>query len=438
MPVETTARELLYKLFLAHRFAQKGFTVYLGAKEEVHWLFSHLSNFVYFDKGYHEGVSEGLYISVKKRNGVIINLDEEGGVDYNDMSTIAKRYSGQLFQFADLICFWGSRQYDFIKSLNNGFGISRSIVSGHPRFELLKPEYQYIYRTEVERYTKKYGRYILINTNMGFGNNIRGDDFVRKNYGPRIANIEEVITYDKQKLDAYLSLVVRMAASTEKNIIVRPHPEENHEPYINAFSGLPNVKVVFEGSVVPWIIGADLMVHPDCTTGIEAAFIGKTPVSYLPPTDKKVITEMPLKTSCICSDEEECLKYVSNVKNVVSKNENDLLLSFFSYDKSTVELIISETEKLTATLQNSSVTIVNKVGLLTFLYRKIWKMLGILRNRARTIDPLMAKKRGGLDYANVKRVSGMISIREDEKGKTVIHQLTGGLFCIRLKGLNRE
>ena len=52
------------------------------------------------DKGYHAGVSEFMYSKIKKNNGIIINLDEEGAVDFSDNSTLKQRYSKKLLKGA--------------------------------------------------------------------------------------------------------------------------------------------------------------------------------------------------------------------------------------------------------------------------------------------------------------------------------------------------
>ena len=93
------------------------------------------------------------------------------------------RFSKNLFSEVDYTFLWGSKQYELIK--DNITDLSKVEFTGHPRFEMLKPEYHYLYKDEVDNLIKEHGKFLLINTNMGFGNNIKGDDFVRYNYGER-------------------------------------------------------------------------------------------------------------------------------------------------------------------------------------------------------------------------------------------------------------
>jgi surface carbohydrate biosynthesis protein len=117
IPIESAARELLSKTYLAHHLALKGFQCYLGRKLHINYLINNLKGYIYIDKGYHKGVSKKLYAEIKKNNGTIINLDEEGGVDFNDGSTIRHRYTKTLFDNAYLTFMWGNQQYELVKKI---------------------------------------------------------------------------------------------------------------------------------------------------------------------------------------------------------------------------------------------------------------------------------------------------------------------------------
>jgi len=96
-------------------------------------LIKNLKGYIYLDKGYHKSVSEKIYVEVKKNNGIIVSLDEEGGVDYSDGSTLLGRYSKTLFENVDLTFLWGYKQYELVK--NNMNKDSKVVVTGHPRFD---------------------------------------------------------------------------------------------------------------------------------------------------------------------------------------------------------------------------------------------------------------------------------------------------------------
>jgi surface carbohydrate biosynthesis protein len=341
IPIETGSRELLYKVLLCHHLANKGFKCYLGNKYFIYHLINKFNGFIYLDKGYHVGQSEKLYCKIKKNNGVIINLDEEGGVDFSDGSTLNKRYSKSLFDFSDLTLLWGKEQHKLIQ--NNLKKNSKIEVVGHPRFELLQNKFHYFYQNEVDQIKNKYQNFILISTNMSWGNNIRGDVFVEKNYGARFKSINQIISLDKKKLKAYSSLISKLAKKFKGNIVIRPHPEEDNSYYINAFKHFKNVRVVYEGSVVPWILASNNMIHPDSTTAIECLFSGKVPLSYLPvdcPGD--LLTELPLEASKCFTNENELISYISTNEDFIKfKKENYLFAEeYFSISKPSMKLIV--------------------------------------------------------------------------------------------------
>jgi hypothetical protein len=64
--------------------------------------------------------------------------------------------------------------------------------------------------------------------------------------------------------------------------VLRPHPSEDPGYYEAALAPFANVVVIREGSVLKWIRAADLVVHSNCTTGIEAILAGRPAVNFLP------------------------------------------------------------------------------------------------------------------------------------------------------------
>jgi surface carbohydrate biosynthesis protein len=341
VPIEISSRELLYKIFLCQLLASKGFRCYLGNKYNSYHLVNKLNGYIYLDKGYHKDESDLLYRKIKKNNGIIINLDDEGGVDFADGSTLNGRYSKSLFSFADLTFLWGKAQHKLIsKNLSDKTKVE---VVGHPRFELLSRNYHYLYKQEVSQITNKYKDFILINTNMSWGNNIRGDAFVSKNYGARFKSIDLLIALDKKKIKAYCSLVKELSKKTDKKIILRPHPEEDYSFYLNSFKDLKNVEVLYEGSVIPWLIAADCMIHPDCTTAVECLFVGKVPLSYLPEKyPKDLVTNLPIEASTCFTDETEIIAYIGDKKYLKKFTLGDYSFSedYFSISKPTIKLIV--------------------------------------------------------------------------------------------------
>lgn len=327
IPLETISRELDYKVFISMFLAYEGFNVVLGKKQYINYLITKYHSFIYLDKGYHEGISDNLYMMIKSRNGFIINLDEEGAVDFPDMSTLQNRYSKNMIKSVDKVFLWGKNQKKMI--LNSNINFNNLVVTGHPRFHLMKKNFFGLYESDVRDIKKKYKNFILINTNFGFGNNIKGDDHVIKNYSNRFKNIELIIKEDKLKFKLLVSLVKKI--SKNHDVIIRPHPEELLYSYQKKFNNNSKVKIKREKSSIPWIIASKACIHMDCTTGIEAAILGKKVISFVPMNlNKKLLTELPLKVSEIYSNSDEILKSLNATQKKPFNNK--ILDNYFSLD----------------------------------------------------------------------------------------------------------
>ncbi|MGA1866926.1 MAG: surface carbohydrate biosynthesis protein [bacterium] len=404
LPIETTSRELLYKLVLGVKFAKQGFQSFVGAKEDIYRLFGQISPFVFFDKGYHAGISDKLYNLLNNYDSLLVSLDEEGGVDFKDMSTILARYPEHFFEKADLIFIWGRAQYDFLKANRLNFCKSHTVVSGHPRFELLKPQYHSLYEQQVSEIKREFGRYVLFCTNMGFGNNIRGNDFVRSNYGSRIRDLGKIIAFDKEKVKSYISLIMRLSAKLDCKVIIRPHPEEDHDTYRKAFSAFSKVKIIFRGAVIPWILGAEVMVHPDCTTGIESCMMEKLPLSYLPRFDETLCPFVPVKVSRCFTSEDEIVKFIVEGKyaDMAVRERHQLMQEYFSINKGSIDCIVKEVCSL---VKKNKLSNFRDISISAQAIGNTRKCLGKALSHMRSVfansgHALMQNKRAGLDVAN--------------------------------------
>lgn len=428
IPIETSSRELLYKTYLSTLLAVEGFECYFGSKRNISFLINKFENFIYLDKGYHEGVSDILYKKIKSKNGVVVNLDEEGAIDFPDGSTLKNRYSKQLFEASEKVLLWGDYQFNLLKSLN--LPNDKIEITGHPRFELLKKEYHHLYKEEVEKINSRFGKFILINSNFGFGNNIKGDDFVVKNYKKRVKRIEEIVAFDKVKRETYINLVKKIAKDPQNKIVFRPHPEESQTLYKEAFKDLDNVFLVFEGSVVPWLIAAEVMIHPDCTTGIEAIMIGKKSISYLPENyNSEIVTQLPLDISFCFKDLNDVIQFVKEKSFLINDNcdkDFGIIDNYFSYTKSSNEEIvkcINELKELFFKGKSSKLQLIDKLILKVKDYK--------LKIDNSEKSKLSKNKLLGFEYSNLIGLKNKLEEVDIKIEKVRIKRISNQLFKIR-------
>ena len=346
IPMETSSREMAYKIYLCNLLAINGFNCFLGKKTEIYFLIDKLSPFIYLDKGYHKGSSEKIYDKIFSNNGYIISLDEEGAVAYPDGRPLNLRYTQTLFNVSKMTFFWGKIQKETFKHLIPKDNIG--IVSGHPRFQMLKRKYWYIYNDDVEVIKNKYNKFILINTNFARANNIRGVEAARANYISRYTDIDARINNDKIKLKIFTSLIKKLT-DIGHNIVIRPHPEESIQTYLNIFRSYKNVYTTNERSVIPWIIASEILIHSDCTTGVESLMLGKKSISYVvDELEKSVLTILPQKASYIFDNENDILDFIENksYKEKVDLKEISWIESNFNFSKDSFKLITENIKKL--------------------------------------------------------------------------------------------
>ena len=167
-------------------------------------------------------------------------------------------------------------------------------VVGNPRWDLLRPEFARSHGPEVERIRSEHGRFILINTNLGFTNSGKGttEQMVRKlERGGKFdrrkpadaAFLEDHLRLERASLAGIKDLLPRLAAAfPEHRLIVRPHPGENAAPWKAIVAATPRAQMVRQGSAVPWILTSDLLIHTYCTTGVEAFALRRPAICFQP------------------------------------------------------------------------------------------------------------------------------------------------------------
>jgi len=342
-PIEIAGRELDSKALLAYEFATKNHVSYIGDKNSVLKFSRYVPNAVYFDKGYHKGVSEFIYKKLAVNNINLISLDEENAVDYHDFQQLDVRFPNHILNKFDLIFLWGSKQYQYLKINRSCFDTSITFQTGHPRFELLKKKNRSIYQDKARELKEKYGNFVLINTNFGLGNNSKGKEFVISNYGSRFPQIKEIISYQEKQVKLFIGLSITLSKNIEKTIILRPHPEEDIYLYKNILSKYKNIKVIRDGSVIPWIMASSSMVHHDCTTGIESAMLGKNSIAYAKNLNKELTTDIPLRISYQYDNSSDVISHIRSEEAKLIKIDNSILRDYFSFDHNSIGQIIEKT-----------------------------------------------------------------------------------------------
>lgn len=425
-PIEISNRELISKFYLACSFANKGYPSYIGGKKQVWEILKFTKNAIYFDKGYHKGVSEYIYDNIKNNNGYVVSLDEENGVDLKNNNTLDQRFPTDVFNYFDLTFLWGSFQLDYIFK-NRKICHDNIFSFGHTRFELLKPKYQKLYNKDVALIKQKYNDYILINTSFGLGNNILGEDFVNKNYQSRIPNLDKIILYEKKQIKHLFKIITYLSENYNKNLIIRPHPEENIKIYKSQFKNIKNIHIIYDKSVIPWMLGAHTVIHHSCTTAIEAKMLGIQPISVGKDYNLDLIPWLPLEMGPKFEKKEDLLNYLLN-ENKRKSNKNNLLDEYFSFSKNSTSLIVNKTVQ---TLNPEKSTHLNLNMFYYYCRSNIKNQIkGIYNNVFGNKDILGVNKMKGLSWPRIKSMhQEMVELGMIDKN-IMVNKINSDLFKV--------
>lgn len=289
LPIEILVRELDSRLLIALLATGHGMEVVLGQK----WLMEHNM----------PSMPPGMWIfkTLSKRDAREMNRAKSfgnriGSIDeevpaYSEGSGDMLWVSRDAVSLCDRIFCLGQGHHDSFTSKWPDL-TKNLVITGNPRWDFLRPELHALLRQLAEPINKVHGKFILINTNSGNANsNKKSIEEIYKGYvkdgklDPSsqhfVEHWNDFMAFEKSNLAAIGPLVRRLSvAFPSHKIIIRPHPAERTDFYEKAIAGISNAAVVFDGPVAPWLEACDLLIHTDCTTGVEAFALGKPIICY--------------------------------------------------------------------------------------------------------------------------------------------------------------
>jgi len=320
LPVEIKKRELLGKALLASVAAEAGHTSYLGEQNELFDRLDRLPAGIYLEKVFTRAQARrlrryadlGLYIA---------GWDEEGLLYRNAEVYLNDRIAPEAFTLLDQFFAWGNVQRD---DVNDNFkGTPPPITAtGNPRFDLLRPEFRAFFTGEAKALQVRHGNYILVNTNFGRINHVEGFEYAVKLREARgtvgtpesQARALRLDDYVRQNLDGLLAALPAIeVAFPDHTVIVRPHPSENVATWQDAAAGLQRTHVLSEDNAIPWILGADAIVHNSCTTSVEAFMLDVPRVAYNPFSTPEFDVELVNLISAVAHDPDSLVAALKSV-----------------------------------------------------------------------------------------------------------------------------
>jgi len=294
VPVEAQVRELDAKLLLACAAAERGFSVVLGSRAFVHFAVASLPRGVYLAKSMRK-LSDKMFSILRALGHEIAAFDEEALVRFADPVYYTRRLSAKAMADVSVLMAWGEDDAAALRAYPGYTGVPIH-VTGNPRMDLLRQELLPVFKPEADDLRRRFGDFVLVNTNFGAVNAFVPSLNVMLPGGPggalrpganalgfSDAFAAGLYAHKRALFESFERLVPALCdAFPRHTIVVRPHPAEDHAPWQRAVAGRANGVVVHEHTVIPWLMAAQALLHNGCTTAVEAAVVGTPAVAYQP------------------------------------------------------------------------------------------------------------------------------------------------------------
>jgi surface carbohydrate biosynthesis protein len=287
--VEIAARELDSKLLVASRAAQRGHTVVLGNLATLKKLLSRgiLPPGIFHTKSLTPKAAKvEFHLQLRSAGHAVTSIDEEAGIVLDDYKTfLVARYGLETLDSASAVFCWGRQ--DFQSLLARYPRHSHLIyLTGSPRCDLWKKQFQ-PYWPAVKQFKKPY---LLVASNFGVPLSYKSfpqriawyrdknplfSTFEKRIYGRASENIR--LIYEFVQAVNYIA-----EALPDLPVVVRPHPAEDPAAWRQLLPTKPNIHVIREGPITPWLHHCLAVMHNGCTSAMEAFVAGVPVITYRP------------------------------------------------------------------------------------------------------------------------------------------------------------
>lgn len=277
--IQTKSRELDEKLLLSYYALKKGYEVIIGRSKYIEKTFLKNNYGIVYNR-----IQYANDNNVKKT--LFVSHDDEGLVFNIETKTLRRNLDGLNYK-PNIIITWGQIQKKLF--LEDYPQLRDRIYSlGSPRFDLInKPYVTYFTHNTIKR-INRFNDFVLINTNFSKFNldswhKLSIEEFANKYIEPKRSEVLKDYQFQKKIIPIYIRAIKKLAKERPNlNFILRPHPSENLTYWKNHFKRSDNIHVIYEYQSNDWINQAKLVIHTNCTTGIEATVLKKPVIRFLP------------------------------------------------------------------------------------------------------------------------------------------------------------
>lgn len=251
-------------------------------------------------------VQAGLKFGVlDTEGGVFVKMEEEGG-----RPNFVKTYTENkniLDAIADYFV-WGRAVYDYL-SAHGPIPKKCLRLTGTPRSDVL---------SNVWQNDSNPREIILINTSFTLGNpkfrtsTEEAEDLINRFKYQRHL-VYEVLDQQKVIIQDFIEVTKELSKRFPKQFFVlRPHPFESHDVYLQSLKGIKNVEIRGDNSIDYWLRRTKALFHYECSTAIEASLMGVPAFSLKKYAASRPIEEIARLTD-YCMSSEDLFKKIEAV-----------------------------------------------------------------------------------------------------------------------------
>jgi surface carbohydrate biosynthesis protein len=250
----------------------------------------------------------GVRVAVLDTEGGVLS---ESGLDSPDNWAASFRDTG-LADLVDNYCFWGQAVYDAFRQ-HAGMDEASLALTGCPRYDVCSPPWSSLL-------TYPRSGFILVNTNFSainpaFTRSDADEQCLFREQGWDAGYVQDLFAELHRVFPRYLDAVEAIArAAPERMVQIRPHPFENEAVYRGRFADTPNIIIDGKGDIFNTIHGAECIVHLNCGSAVDAARMGKTPISieFLNTEVMRRHAPLPSRVSCHAASLDDLLSLVGD------------------------------------------------------------------------------------------------------------------------------
>jgi surface carbohydrate biosynthesis protein len=312
IPVETQVREMDAKLLLGCIAAERGFPVVIGSRAFIHFMADSIPRGLYLAKSM-ASLSIRMFDILRKLGHEIVAWEEEALLRDPDPEYFRRRLSPLTMRQLSHLFAWGTDDAETFRRYP-GYAGTDIHITGNPRGDLMRPELREFYREDVEALRKRFGDFVLVNTNFAEVNHFH-PQLSEYNKAMAKKGTAEESPFDIGKVQHKLALFnyfkemlpVLCKSVGRSNVVVRPHPTESHAIWNEMAARHDNLYVANDGNIIPWLMATQALVANSCTTQVEAAVLGAPTVNYQPVKSELLDFELPCRVSrCVFTVTDVC------------------------------------------------------------------------------------------------------------------------------------